>query len=393
MKIIPGMLSTTRTEPIYIPTEIILQIVSRLDRSLRGQERQRTLYNICLVSHQWYSVALSFLYSRPRLEKGNAYRKFTDVLCPPAGLPKTSKDYKDLGGLVRRLNLSRLVHHSSNSMTARLIGRVRENLEVFIAPAAGFSVNCLSPLSKCTNLRYLDLSLVHEPLSFESIIKSIRSMKRLITFRSPASMRITHEPFSKHTEYPKWPPNLTTLQLSGTIETSSMDTFHWPENITQLCLKNCLTLSLEVMTAILSNPQLGTKLKRLTISTYNRGLQPECIHLIPAFLPNLVFLSIPGDLVQDMFFSMIAYQCTELALEVLELGHTHTGERFDFEIQSLIDLLDSKLPYLRAVGFHTMYGEYPDLDDALLERAEERGNDLRVSEETEEFDVGTYYFD
>lgn len=46
---------------------------------------------------------------------------------------------KDLGGFVRRLDLSRLVHHSSNSMTARLIGRVRENLEVFIAPAAGFS--------------------------------------------------------------------------------------------------------------------------------------------------------------------------------------------------------------------------------------------------------------
>lgn len=46
---------------------------------------------------------------------------------------------KDLGWFVRRLDLSRLVHHSSNSMTARLIGRVRENLEVFIAPAAGFS--------------------------------------------------------------------------------------------------------------------------------------------------------------------------------------------------------------------------------------------------------------
>lgn len=142
MKIISDNLTLTTTatnKPIFIPTEIILQIVSRLDRSLRGHERQQTLYNVCLLSHQWYSAALSFLYSRPRLEKGNAYRKFTDVLCPPAGLPKTSMMSKDLGGFVRRLDLSRLVHHSSNSMTARLIGRVKENLEVFIAPAAGFS--------------------------------------------------------------------------------------------------------------------------------------------------------------------------------------------------------------------------------------------------------------
>ena len=150
MKTIPDSLSSTTattttttrpSEPIFIPTEIVLQIVSQLDQTLRGHERQQTLYNICLVSHQWYSAALSFLYSRPRLEKGNAYRKFTDVLCPPAGLPKTTgaMNSKDLGALVRRLDLSRLVHHSSNSMTARLIGRVKENLELFIAPAAGFS--------------------------------------------------------------------------------------------------------------------------------------------------------------------------------------------------------------------------------------------------------------
>lgn len=121
---------------IFLPTEIVIQIVSLVDRSLSGYERQKALYTICLISHQWYSAALSFLYVRPRLEKGNTYRKFTATLCPPAGAPKTSKD---LGGLVRRLDLSRLVHHSSNSMTARLIGRVKDNLEVFIAPASGFS--------------------------------------------------------------------------------------------------------------------------------------------------------------------------------------------------------------------------------------------------------------
>jgi hypothetical protein len=121
---------------IFVPTEIILQIVSRVDRSLSGRERQKALYNLCLVSHQWYSATLSFLYARPKLEGGNTYQKFTTIMCPPAGGPKKSKD---LGGLVRRLDLSKLVHHSSNSMTARLINRVKGNLEVFLAPASGFS--------------------------------------------------------------------------------------------------------------------------------------------------------------------------------------------------------------------------------------------------------------
>lgn len=94
---------------------------------------------------------------------------------------------------------------------------------------------------------------------------------------------------------------------------------------------------------------------------------------------------------------MIEHQTTHepLALEVLELGHAHNGETPDFDVQLLMDLLHSKLPHLRAVGFHTMYGEYEDLDNALLERAEERegGEEERVSDEMAEFDVGTYYYD
>lgn len=215
-------------------------------------------------------------------------------------------------------------------------------------------------------------------------------MNHLVDFRSPGFMRITQETGE---DSPKWPSSLEHLQLSGTIDIF-LGTFRWPENMTHLTLKHCVNLSLEVMTGILSNGQLEAQLKRLTISTYNRGLQPECIHLIPAFLPNLLFLSIPGDLVQDMFFSMIGYQKTELALEVLEFGHTHTGDKLDFAVQSLVDLLDTNLPRLRSVGFHTMYGEYPDLDDVLLERAAKKGDDgLHISDETIEFDDGTYYFD
>jgi hypothetical protein len=121
---------------VYLPTEIVLQIVSIVAASSGGDRRQKILYNCSLVSRQWYSATTPYLYEKPRLESGTTFQKFTAVVCPPVGAPKSRTN---LGSLVRRLDMSRLVHHSSNSVTARLLGRVKENLEVFIAPAASFS--------------------------------------------------------------------------------------------------------------------------------------------------------------------------------------------------------------------------------------------------------------
>jgi hypothetical protein len=45
----------------------------------------------------------------------------------------------DLGSLVQVLDLTGLVHHSSNSLTARLLGRVKKSLKIFAAPRVSFS--------------------------------------------------------------------------------------------------------------------------------------------------------------------------------------------------------------------------------------------------------------
>lgn len=179
-----------------------------------------------------------------------------------------------------------------------------------------------------------------------------------------------------------------------------MQSFLWPENLTRLTLKNCADLSFHAMRRLVANPQLGRSLRRLTVSTFNRGLQTESIQVILSYLPNLVFLSVPGDLVFDDFFDTLRrgyYQQRAqqpLALEVLELSFSHTGDAREFEWQSLIDTLDNALANLRAVGVHDMFlGELlPDeLDDALTERAEKRK--LPVSEDTEEWGVGVYCID
>lgn len=45
----------------------------------------------------------------------------------------------DLGSLVRNLNLSKLVHQSSNSKTSRLLKMTSANLSIFTAPRVSFS--------------------------------------------------------------------------------------------------------------------------------------------------------------------------------------------------------------------------------------------------------------
>lgn len=121
---------------IHLPTEIIVQIVSFAASDEDDARRQRSMYACCLLSRQWYSAAIAFLYERPRLDRGLSFKKFTDTVCPPIAARKSKLN---LGSLVRRLDLSGLVHHSSNSLTARLLGRIRANLEVFIAPSVSFA--------------------------------------------------------------------------------------------------------------------------------------------------------------------------------------------------------------------------------------------------------------
>lgn len=134
----------------YLPTEIVLQIVAFIvaDESCR----QKTLHAVCLVSRQWYSVAIAPLYAKPHFGTGRAFERFTDTICPPIGVRRSKLH---LGSLVHRLDLSGLVHHSSNSLTARLLGRVKENLEIFIAPTVSFSyVSLISFLTRMAIPRF-----------------------------------------------------------------------------------------------------------------------------------------------------------------------------------------------------------------------------------------------
>lgn len=105
------------------------------DSSGMGQmQKQTNLYSFCLVSRQWYSVGISYLYKFPQLWLGNKFLLFTNTVSPPIGAKKSKVD---LGSLVNVLHLGNLVHQSSNSQTSRLLSRVKEGLIYFVAPQTG----------------------------------------------------------------------------------------------------------------------------------------------------------------------------------------------------------------------------------------------------------------
>jgi hypothetical protein len=193
-----------------------------------------------------------------------------------------------------------------------------------------------------------------------------------------------------------WPPKLYRLQISGKFY-DEHEPFLWPEQVTHLALDNCSDLSFAAMSRLLANPHLPTAtLRWLSISTFNRGLQSECIELALLSLPSLVFLSFPGSMISDLFFGIFqrGTHTKPLALEVLELAFSEDrGKLEDGSWKSLICALNGPLANVRMVGFHYIYNDYywfSALDDVL--RARFRGLELPVSKETENFCAGLYSF-
>lgn len=123
-------------------------------------------------------VAIEPLYEAPYLQ-GAAYDLFVRTISPSVNarikvlfssrssslLPikkyekLTKRKPSPLSSLVKELDLSHIVHQGAKSTTARLLGRTKSSLEVFVAPQASFAINCWASLSKCSGLRVLDLSL------------------------------------------------------------------------------------------------------------------------------------------------------------------------------------------------------------------------------------------
>lgn len=268
-------------------------------------------------------------------------------------------------------------------------------------------VNCLPALSKCRNIRHLDLSLVGEPLPFQNLKKALSSLSKLLTLRLPRSTSLD-EFQAQRSQLVSWPPHLYRLQFSGSFSPTAIPSFAWPPSLTSLALKNCSDLSVNNLGSLISSPHLATCLSRLTISGSNRNLSPESINAIPAFLPGLNFLSIPGDLVEESFFDMLNYMVPPLALEVLEFGNPFFEATLGFSTASLVESFATGLGNLRAVGFADAFlteqriQEDEEIDNVLQKRVREKSKPALQNangdgvvdyydNDDDDPDVGVYY--
>lgn len=125
-----------------LPEEILVQILSILSsrassHSALHRDSQSTLHSCVLVSRQLYNLALEFLYRNPIFtSNGSTFQSFVNTICP-----SVNAHVKKSGcaNLVRNLDMSRLVHEGSKSLTARILSRCKTRLEAFTAPQASFA--------------------------------------------------------------------------------------------------------------------------------------------------------------------------------------------------------------------------------------------------------------
>ena len=125
-----------------LPAEIIAQISSYV---AQFPSSQNSLCACSYVSRSWYAASVAFLYETPQIS-GKNFDQFVRTVCPSIN---AHVRVNGLAELVRRLDMSNLVHNGSKSLTARLLGRVKGNLVVFVAPQASFAYVSESPRTLC----------------------------------------------------------------------------------------------------------------------------------------------------------------------------------------------------------------------------------------------------
>jgi len=206
-----------------LPQEVILQIVDHLDHAPE-HDPQRTLWAVSLLNRNWYSASIEALYKYPRLSSKN-YDCFVDTVCPSinAHVKKT-----ELASMVKVLDLSQLVFAGTKSFIARLLRRIKDNLESLKAPQTSFGVNSLAALAKCDHLRVLDLSLVTESIPILDFFRVIQKLDTLKILHLPrASLSPPKEgPGTRASAYPR---NLAQLIIPGRV--SRILSAHAPSDI------------------------------------------------------------------------------------------------------------------------------------------------------------------
>lgn len=287
---------------ILLPSEIITSILQHLPPVQPPDKTgQKTLWACALISRPWYAATIALLYATPYLHGGN-FNQFADAICPS----KNAKIRRStLSPLVRRLDMGDLVHNASKSLTARLLGRLKGNLEEFIAPQSSFAINSLAALSKCVRLKELNLSLISASIPSSQLFQTLAPLENLEILYFPRSSGGIGEAPVVGEKAHKWPPRLRALHLAGGIDDHFL-TLHLPAvpaTLERLSIQSCTQVSgFALMDAL---EHIGPHLQHLTLLHPLPKLFPGSLDLTLTFCTSLLAFRVSADYISNTLFSLI----------------------------------------------------------------------------------------
>lgn len=140
----------------------------------------------------------------------------------------------------------------------RMYRLCRSELSIFIDSNR---VNCLAALSKCSNLRRLNLSFVSESIAMSDLLRSTSTLLKLESLHLPRSS--AHDS-SRDVLIYSWPSKLRELHISGGLhDESALGLSTLPRSLSYLSIGNCPHLSMLFISPLLK--QIGSQLQYLEI--------------------------------------------------------------------------------------------------------------------------------
>jgi hypothetical protein len=197
-----------------MPLEIVEVILSCVNQQQSPTARQHDLHACCLVSKSWYQAGIQYLYRAPALDSEN-FVYLTRTICEP---PDAHVRTISLGSHVQDLDFSDIPRQGRNSLVARLLRRAGRNLEYLTAPNITLSITTLTPISKMSLLRRLNL-LENFAVNLAELLPAIRGLQQLSLIAVNTETLSTFS--ATATSDPRWPPNLAHLVICGSLTSAS----------------------------------------------------------------------------------------------------------------------------------------------------------------------------
>ncbi|KAI5779110.1 hypothetical protein EDC01DRAFT_621882 [Geopyxis carbonaria] len=269
----------------FLPMEIVELILGFIDPGA-----QAVFASTSKVCRQWYFASQQFLYRHPKIS-GKNYLAFVRSISPTSTNLKAS----GLGSLVKRLDLSRIVHEGKPSLNARLLHRVQASLEVFVAPQTSFGHICIVALGRCRRLRSVDLALLSTSIVLEDLFRHIGDLPDLAVLHFPRSSVAADD----STRF-RWPPRLQRLSLGGSILGHLLREPALPPHLAQLSLSHCPFTRLHSVIGLLT--ALAPQLTTLSICYPMPCLPHNALDTLLSICPHLTYLLVSVDYISSHFF-------------------------------------------------------------------------------------------